>query len=151
MNHPRRHVFHGNAHALSFRIRRPVDAILPVQASSSLPVTGGRCESRVGPGSLPKPGSAVDYIRYASAASTAEGDYADQQAAVAMTRYEVPFDSVPAHTSVTAEVTGLVVIGRVEIDLAAIALQAKSAEFPDEHSHRCEGIRLEGIHGDGFP
>src|SRR4051812_37776541 len=101
MDQPRRYAFAGNASGLSFHIRRPVDAILPVQAASSLPITGGIHESRVGPGSLPKPGSSDNYVSFKSATTTAHGDYVDPKLAVAMTRKEVAFDAVPTSTNVT--------------------------------------------------
>jgi hypothetical protein len=151
MDQPRRYVFTGNASGVSFHIRRPVDAILPVQAASSLPVTGGVSESRVGKGSLPKPGSATNYVSFESASTTARGDYVDPKLAVAMTRKEVAFDAVPTLTTVTAEVTGLVVIGRVSIDLAVMSMQAESAEYPEEPEIYCKGLRLEGIRVDGYP
>jgi hypothetical protein len=151
MDQPRRYAFTGNASGLSFRIRRPVDAILPVQAASSLPITGGIHESKVGPGSLAKPGSSDNYVTFKSATTTANGDYVDAKQAVAMTRKEVAFDAVPTSTSVTSEVTGLVVIGRVEIDVAFMSMQAKSADLPSEPSISCAGMRLEGIRVDGFP
>jgi hypothetical protein len=151
MDQPRRYVFTGNASGVSFHIRRPVDAILPVQAASSLPVTGGVSESRVERGSLPKPGSATDYVTFESASTTARGDYADAKLAVAMTRKEVAFDAVPTLTTVTAEVTGLVVIGRVSIDLAVMSMQAESSEHPLEPEIYCKGLRLEGIRVDGYP
>ena len=49
MEQPRRYVFRGNASGVAAHIRRPVDLLLPVQAASSLPTTGGLSESRVGP------------------------------------------------------------------------------------------------------
>src|SRR5215468_10930696 len=151
MDQPRRYVFTGNASGLAFRIRRPVDAVLPVQAASSLPVTGGISESKAGPGSLAKPGSNVDYVKFQSAYTKGEGDYVDQKQAVAMTRGEVPFGSAPTFTNVTAEVTGLVVLGRVEIDRAVMAMQGQSAEYPGEPSIRCDGVELEGVRVDGYP
>jgi hypothetical protein len=151
MDQPRRYVFSGNASGLAFRIRRPVDVVLPVQAASSLPVTGGVSESKVGPGSLAKPGSNVDYIRFQSATTKAEGDYVDQRQAVDMTHQKVAFDSVPTYTNVSAEVTGLVVLGRLEIDRAVMAMQGQSAEHPSEPSIRCDGVDLEGVRVDGYP
>ena len=148
---PRRYVFSGNAAALSFRIRRPTELAVPVPAASSLPVTGGVSESVAGPGRLPKPGGDGDYVVYKSAKTSATGDYVDPKRAVAMTRHEVPFDSVPAYTNVNAEVTGVVSLGRVEIDLAAVAIQALSADYPEEPSIRCDGVRLEGVRVDGYP
>lgn len=151
MDQPRRYVFTGNASGLAFHIRRPVDAILPVQAASSLPVTGGVSDSRVGPGSLPKPGSATPYVSFQSASTTARGDYEDPKVAIAMTRKAAPFDGASTYTNVTAEVAGLVVLGRVAIDLAVMSMQAESADYPEEPEIYCKGLRLEGIRIDGYP
>jgi hypothetical protein len=151
MDQPRRYVFTGNCSGLGFRIRRPADAVLPVQAASSLPVTGGISESKAGPGRLPKPGSDVDYVSFESASTSALGDYVDPQEAIAMTYPERASDGGPTYTEITSQVTKLVVLGRVEIDLALMAMQGKSAELSDQPSIRCDGVKLEGIRIDGYP
>src|SRR5262249_14770256 len=140
MAQPRRYVFTGNCSGLGFRIRRPVNVALPVQAASSLPVTGGISEAKEGPGSLAKPGSTTPYVSFQSASTRAEGDYVDLKQAVAMTRGEAPFGGAPTFTDVSAEVTGLVVLGRVEIDRAVMKMQGQSAEYPTEPSIRCDGV-----------
>ena len=150
MDQPRRYVFTGNCSGLSFHIRRPVDAVLPVQAASSLPVTGGLSESRVGPGFLQKPNCPDRYVTFESASTIARGEYIDADLAAAMTRNEVPFDAVPTLTTATSEVTGLVVLGRVAIDLARMCMQAQSAADDGEPPIRCEGTRLEGVRVDGY-
>jgi hypothetical protein len=151
MDQHRRYVFSGNGSGLAFRIRRPVDAILPVQAASSLPVTGGVSESKVEGGRLPKPGSDVDYVTFKSAYSRAEGDYVDRDMAIQATEQKVPIGSLATTTDVTAQVAGLVVLGRIEIDSAVMSMQGQSADFPEEPSIRCDGVKLEGIRIDGYP
>ena len=69
--HPRRHVFHGHASGVSAHIRRPEKQLLPVQGSSSLPVTGGRSESNVPAGNLDK------WVSFDSITTSAHGDYVD--------------------------------------------------------------------------
>jgi hypothetical protein len=151
MNQPRRYVFTGNCSGLAFHIRRPVDVSLPVQAASSLPVIGGISESKAGPGRLDKPGSSVPYVSFQSVYTKAEGDYVDLGQALAMTRDEIPFGEAPTYTQVSSEVNGLVVLGRVEIDRAVMAMQGQSALYPNEPSIRCDGIGLEGVRVDGYP
>src|ERR1035438_10737763 len=86
--HPRRHIFSGRASGVSAHIRRPENQLLPVQGCSSLPVTGGLSESKVGPKKLGKWGS------FEAVSCSARGDYVDVAAGVATTRGEVPFDAV---------------------------------------------------------
>ncbi len=150
MDQPRRYVFSGNCSGLAFRIRRPVDVALPVQAACSLPVTGGLSESKAGPGTLDKPDSDVPYVTFKSASTRAEGDYIDAKLAVAMTRQEIGFDQVPTFTEVTSEVTGLSVLGRVEIDRAVMAMQGQSADHPSQPGIRCDGVLIEGVRVDGY-
>jgi hypothetical protein len=151
MDQPRRYVFTGNASGLGFRFRRPADAALPVQAASSLPVVGGTSEQRVGPGRLAKPGSTVDYLTFKSASTTAKGDYADPKRALTMTHWEQPSDGGPTFTNVNAEVTGLAVLGRLEIDRAVMSMQGQSSDYPAEPPIMCDGIALEGVRIDGYP
>src|SRR5262249_16942687 len=135
MAQPRRYVFTGNCSGLGFRIRHPEEASLPVQAASSLPVTAGVSESKAGPQSLAKHGSKADYVRFQSAATMAEGEYIDLKQAMTCGA-----GAAPTYTEVRSEVTGLVVLGRVEIDRAVMAMQGQSAEYPAEPSIRCYGV-----------
>jgi hypothetical protein len=144
MNFPRRYIFRGNASGVSAHLRRPEDKILPVQAASSLPVTGGISESTEGPGSL------GDYLHYQSAATSAQGDYVDLQAAEAMTRGAVPFDSVPTKTTVTARVRGLNVGKRFSVGEIDAGLVSRSPENGmKQPSIQLVGNRLEDIRVDG--
>ena len=158
MHHPRRHVFHGNSSAVSARIRRPVDICMPVQAACSLPVTGGLSEGKVGPlkfgerkptGRTALGGDPDTYISFDSASAKAHGDYIDQEKAVQMTHGKVRFDEVPTVTTVAAEVVNLVVIGRVKIGLASMAMVAHSPVV-GEPSIPCEAA-LTGVEVDGYP
>jgi hypothetical protein len=158
MHHPRRHVFHGNSSAVSARIRRPVDLCMPVQAACSLPVTGGLSEGKAGPtkfgernptGRTGLGGDPDTYISFDSASARAKGDYADLQKAVDMTHGKVGFDEIPTVTEVSAEVVNLVVIGRLKIGLASMAMYAHSPVV-GEPSIPCEAT-LTGVEVDGYP
>lgn len=155
MVQPRRYVFHGNASGVAAHIRRPVDFLLPVQAASSLPVTGGLSESKAGPFSRPERratanNAATDYITFESAATRAHGDYVDQEQAVAMTFGKLGFDEGESVTTVSAEVRGLVAIGRVKVGTAALTLQAFSSDLA-EPPIRCESAVLDDVSVDGYP
>ena len=143
--HPRRHVFHGCASGVSAHIRRPQKHLLPVQGSSSLPVTGGLSESQVGATHLEK------YISFETVTTSASGDYVDAEAGVATTRGEVDFDAVPTETKVTADVRGLVVLGRVHVGRASMGLISRSAAAGEQPAIRLEGNRLEGVRIDDSP
>jgi hypothetical protein len=154
MEQPRRYVFRGNASGVAAHIRRPVDLLLPVQAASSLPTTGGLSESRVGPTKwgarkATKGNKATTYVSFDSAASRAHGDYIDPKKAVAMTLGKLRFDEVPTQTTVFAEVQNLVMIGRVTVGLASMSLQSLST-VSGEPPIRCESAKLEGVDVDGY-
>ena len=122
--HPRRHVFHGHASGVSAHIRRPEKQLLPVQGSSSLPVTGGLSESNVPAGSLDK------WVSFDSVTTSAHGDYVDAEQGVATTLGTVAFDAAPTVTRVRAAVRGLVILGRVHVAHAAMGLTSHSRSGP---------------------
>src|SRR5689334_8872362 len=103
--HPRRHVFHGHASGVSAHIRRPDKQLLPVQGAVSLPVTGGRSESNLGPNQLDH------WVSFESVSTSAHGDYVDAEQGVATTLGTVAFDAAPTVTRVRAAVSGLVILG----------------------------------------
>ncbi len=146
MNYPRRFVFRANASGISAHIRRPEDWILPVQAASSLPVTGGISESKAGPQSL------GDYLHFMFAETSAHGDFADKNAAVAITRKEIAPDAVATETTVTATVRGLSIGKRFVAELAQTGLVSHSpAANATQPSIRLEGNKIEGVEVDGKP
>ena len=154
MEQPRRFVFRGNASAVAAHIRRPVDLLLPVQAPSSLPVTGGLSEGAAGPTRWGerKPttrNKATTYVSFDSASTRVYGDYVDAEKAVAMTLGKLRFDEVPTQTTVSAEVQNLVMIGRVTVGLASLSLQSLSTDS-GEPPIRCESAKLEGVEVDGY-
>lgn len=159
MDQPRRFVFRGNASGVAAHIRRPVNILLPVQAASSLPVTGGLSESTAGPlvwgGRRPsgRQGFGADadtYIKFDSATTRAFGDFVDPEQAIAMTLGKLRFDEVPSQTTVSAEVKGLVVIGRVAVGTAAMELAAESGDGIEPPIH-CTSATLDGVSVDGYP
>ncbi|MDQ6678309.1 MAG: hypothetical protein M3Z09_13575 [Acidobacteriota bacterium] len=144
MNYPRRFIFRGNASGVSAHIRRPEDRILPVQAASSLPVTGGISESKAGPQSL------GNYLHFLFAETSAHGDFVDGKAAMAMTRKEIPPDEVPTRTTVTAAVRGLHVGKRFVAERAQVGLVSNSPAIGSKQpSIRLEGNAIEGVVVDG--
>jgi hypothetical protein len=154
MEQPRRYVFRGNASGVAVHIRRPVDLLLPVQAASSLPTTGGLSEARVGPTQWgertpTERNKATTYVSFDSAYTRASGDYIDAEKAVAMTLGKLRFDEVPTRTTVSAEVQNLTMIGRVTVGLASMSLQSLSTES-GEPPIRCESAKLEGVEVDGY-
>ena len=142
MDHARRFHFHGHALGVAARIRRPEDRSLPVQACSSLPVTGGEHQSEIGPTELGK------WISFQSAATSMRGDYTDRDAAVAMTRGDVAFDAVPVETVVKSSVRGLSVLGRLFVGVAEMGLTSRSSQNPGQPSIQVNGARLEDVRVD---
>jgi hypothetical protein len=137
--HPRRYIFRGHANGVSAHIRRPENQLLPVQGCSSLPVTGGLSESKVGPTKLDK------WVSFDAVSTSAHGDYVDAAAGIATTLGEVPFDAVPTETRVKSEVHGLAILGRVHVAHAAVGLISRSAESGQQPVIRLEGNALEGV------
>jgi hypothetical protein len=137
--HPRRHIFHGHASGVSAHIRRPQDQLLPVQGCSTLPVTGGHAESKVGPQKLDK------WVAFDAVSTSAHGDYVDAAQGVGTTTGEVAFDAAPTQTTVKSEVHGLVILDRVHVAHAAVGLISKSAIGQEQPVIRLEGNVLEGV------
>jgi hypothetical protein len=157
----RRFVFHGSATGVSMHIRRPVDMLMPVQAASALPVTGGHWESRVGPvqwGQRTPPAVkssegitslATTYVSFDSALTSVTGRHTDSAACIAMTLGTVAYADVPAETTVFSEVSKLAVIGRFSVDITSMQLRSQSAQ-KGETNIFCAGSRLEGVSVDGY-
>jgi len=124
---------------VSAHIRRPERRLLPVQGTSSLPVTGGLSESNVGPTKLDK------WVAFEKVTTSAHGDYVDADAGIATTRGEVAFDAVPTETKVNASVEGLVILGRVHIGHAAVGLISHSAVGQEQPVIHLKGNRLDDV------
>ena len=98
MNYPRRFIFHANAAGISAHIRHPEDWMMPVQAASSLPPTGGISESKAGPQSL------GGYLRFMFAETSVHGDFADKNAALKIARKEMAPEALATRTTAMAKV-----------------------------------------------
>src|SRR5215471_19209375 len=112
--HPSRHVFRGHASGVTAHIRRPKDAVLAAKGSSSLPVIGGRSQSKVGKTRLGK------WVSFDSAQTLAHGDYVEAAHGVAATHGD-PF-TAPAETRVTSRVRNLSILGKVKIKSLSLGL-----------------------------
>jgi len=139
MEIPRRFIFRGQATGVAAHIRRPVNQILPVHGASALPVTGGLSESKIG---RKKVG---EYVSFQSVSTSARGDFIDEAAAEAMTRGEVAFDAVPTQTTVTSQVYGLKVRGRLSIGLIEATLVSNSPERGTQLPVYPRGIKIDQV------
>ncbi|MBS1858623.1 MAG: hypothetical protein JST11_24855 [Acidobacteria bacterium] len=151
MGQPKHYVFHASACAAAARIRRPKPMTMPAHGAAALPITGG--ESRADHPTCKWPeqpeAGAAHYLTFDSVLSHVNGDFEDAAQATAMTRGEVPVESLAALTGVTSEVRNVSVMGRVTAARVVMKLQARSVTW--EPSIRCEGSVLEGVAVDGHP
>jgi hypothetical protein len=102
----RRFIFGGHALGLGAHIRRPNDFVLPVQAASCIPVTGGISEGRA----VGKDVKGFRDVVFDLATSSIKGDFIDLSQAREITLGQRPADSVPIRTSANAYVRGLRVV-----------------------------------------
>lgn len=144
MDVPRRFLFRGFASGIAAHIRRPTDEILPVQAASALPITGGVSESKAGPQRL------SDYLSFESASTSAVGDYANARKALAMTHGELAPGDIPTQTTVIARVEGAQVQSRLKVALVVAQVNGKSPESGEPPSLNCNGSSIEGVELDGY-
>ena len=123
----RRFIFHGHAVAIGGRIVRPEDVILDPKCASALSVTGGRTSSSLKATRFGK------YVRFASAATLAEGLFDSTKQAIALTHKRVREDELTSTTTVRAEVSGLVigVDGLLTAERVRGSLTAKSPAAAD--------------------
>jgi hypothetical protein len=85
------------------------------------------------------------WVSFGSVSTSAHGDYVDAEKGVATTRGEIAFDAVPTETHVTADVRGIVILGRVHIARAAVGLISRSAVGKEQPVIHLEGNILEGV------
>lgn len=98
MDLTRRFVFRGNASAIAGQIFRPKTIIVDVNGgASSLGVSGGRSQSKIGGASF------GDIIKFGSAFTLAEGVFDDEKHAAAVTDHNGRQSQLSSTTSVTAE------------------------------------------------
>jgi hypothetical protein len=130
MDLTRRFVFRGNASAVAGQILRPKNVIVDVSGgASSLGVSGGRSQSRIG-------GQSFDEIfKFGSAFTFAEGLFDDSRQAAAVTDHKGKQSDLNSTTTVTAEtrevsvgVKPVVAVKRVRGTLVSRAPQGGSGE-----------------------
>jgi hypothetical protein len=110
-----------------------------VHGCSSLPVTGGFHESKLGPGKLD------EWVTYEAVTTSVSGDYANADQGIQTTHGQIGFDEAPTVTKVSASVHGAVILGRVHIGHAAIGLASHNAADGSPSSIPLEGNVLEGV------
>ena len=97
----RRFIFHGDAVAIGGRIARPDDILIDPRCASALPVTGGRTTGSI------KGMRFGRYVRFASAATLAEGVFDNRRQVVALSHGKVRQEELASTTTVRAELLGL--------------------------------------------
>jgi hypothetical protein len=101
-----RFLFRGHAIPLAARIRRPRDFSIPPQAASTVAVTGGYSESRLGRQTI------EDIFTFEEAFSTVHGDYENPAEAVRYTHGNHAENRLPTRTVVHCGVRGLSIVMR---------------------------------------
>jgi hypothetical protein len=142
----RRFVFHGNAAPFGGRLVRPADVVLESSGASSLPVTGGRLQSKIDGAKF------GDVIRVGAASSFVEGLFDDVQQAVEASHGRVHPDVQTATTNVNAEVREIVVGVKPQLTVARLhaALGSRSPAGSGEPGIRLgddsvvEGVAIDG-------
>lgn len=145
MDNRRRFVFRGNASAFGGHIIRPNDIVIEAHGASSLPVTGGRSVSRVGP-PPPNPFFHVD-----AAETFAEGLFENHDQFRAFTLGQMEQDALVAVTKVRVEVRGLVIGEKFRLTVKRIhaELLSRSPRGSGQPSVRVGDVTLEGIDFNG--
>ena len=130
----RRFIFHGHAVAIGGRIVRPEDVILDPKGASALAVTGGRTTSQLKAMRFGK------YVRFASAATLAEGLFDQSKQVIALTHKKIREEELTSTTKVSAEVNGLVVgvDGLLTVNRLRGSMVAKSPETPEAETPEAE-------------
>jgi hypothetical protein len=132
-----RFLFRGHAIPLAARIRRPRDFAISPQAASSVPVTGGKAEARVGRQTL------EDIFTFDEAFSRVSGDYEDAAAAVGFTHGNHAENRLPTRTVVHCSVRGLSIV--IKGPNSEHRLTADNIELQITSRGRLEGVRGNAI------
>ena len=101
MEQARRFLFRGEAVGVAAHIRRPYDLVIPVQASVSLPMIGGRGISAVNGGCF------GTVLSFGSAVVNSSADYEPSAEAIKFTYGNHQKNRLPTKTRVSTEVFGL--------------------------------------------
>jgi hypothetical protein len=140
MDNRRRYLFAGNAAAFGGQIVRPNEFVIEAHGASSLPVTGGKSVSRVGPP------PANDFFHVDSAETFAEGFFEDPPALLASAEGKAEQDALVAVSNVRVHVKGFSV-GR-KFKLTVKELQAELLSR-NPHASGQPGIRVGKVVIDG--
>jgi hypothetical protein len=145
MDNRRRFVFRGNAAAFGGHIIRPDDLVIEAHGASSLPVTGGRSVSRVGP----PPQN--PYFHIDSAETFAEGLFENHDQFRAFTLGQMEQDALAAVTRVRTDVRGFV-LGRefkLRVKRILAELHSRSPRASNQPSVRIGDVAVDGIDFNG--
>jgi hypothetical protein len=140
----RRLIFRGHAIGVAGQIRWPKPQLIPVQAASALPVTGGWSEAKAVP-----PARKLPFVEYRQAATRAFGDFLSNDDAIAILQGRRDEDQAPSRTEVSAVVKDLAIRGRVKIGLIQAALESARPRPGQELAIRPRDVRLERVTVDG--
>jgi hypothetical protein len=140
----RRLIFRGHAIGVAGQIRWPKPQVIPVQAASALPVTGGWSESKAVP-----PARKLPFVEYRQAATRAFGDFLSNDDAIAIIQGRRSEDQAPSRTEVSAVVKELAIRGRVKIGLIQAALESSRPRPGQDLAIRPRDVRLERVTVDG--
>jgi hypothetical protein len=141
MDHRRRYIFRGNAAAFGGHIVRPDNIVIEAHGAASLPVTGGRSVSRVGPPPQ-NPWFHVD-----SAETFAEGLFENHDQFRDFTLGRVQQDALVALTTVRSEVRGFAVGEQFRLSVKRIRaeLHSRSPRASGQPTVRIGDVVLDGI------
>lgn len=140
----RRLIFRGHALGVAGQIRWPKPQVIPVQAASALPVTGGWSEAKAVP-----PARKLPFVEYRQAATRAFGDFLSNDDAIAIIQGRRGEDQARSRTEVSAVVKELAIRGRVKIGLIQAALESARPRSGQELAIRPRDARLERVTVDG--
>lgn len=137
----RRFVFRGNATAVGGRISRPKELVIDAGGASSLTVSGGRSQGKLGRTRLGEFGS----VR--SAVTLAEGLFDDRTKTRELTHRRVREDALSSTTVVRTDVRQVVVGAKpaLRVEHLRAALVAKSAGRSGEPSIKTSDLRIAGV------
>jgi hypothetical protein len=141
MDNRRRYLFRGNAAAFGGQIVRPNEFLIEAHGASSLPVSGGRSVTRVGPP------PANDFFRVESAETVAEGFFEDRGGFRAFTEGQGEQDALVAITNVRVHVKGFQLGNkfRLTVDELHAELNSRSPRASGQPSVRIGKVALDGV------
>jgi hypothetical protein len=141
MDNRRRYLFRGNAAAFGGQIVRPTEFLIEAHGAASLPVTGGKSLTRVGP---PPPN---DFFKVEAAETLAEGFFEDRGRFRAYTEGQGEQDALVAITNVRVHVKGFQLGNkfRLVIDEMQAELNSRNPLGSGQPSIRIGKAALDGV------